>query len=281
MKCYKKVTPFLSIVVFFYLSGCCPQFLYLHPDKPVYSGNYGQEETQISDSLKVVTFNLEYGEKVEQAIIELSGNTPIQHPDILLLQEVDELDCQQIAEALEMNFVYYPTVVHTYGKNFGNAVLTRQPISAKRKVLLPHKNPICGQKRLAAVAMIKVDNRTLNIYSLHLEVNSLDIDKRLEQAEAVAAQVTDSIDYAIIGGDFNSLIGHTVENLDKIYRKSSMRRVTGSVDFSYQSGPFGIIKLNLDHIFSKGFRVIDADSYKQSEASDHFPVWAILKFEDD
>ena len=46
-----------------------------------------------------------------------------------------------VARHLQMNYVYYPGSVHENGRDFGNAVLSRWPIVADKKLILPHRDP--------------------------------------------------------------------------------------------------------------------------------------------
>jgi endonuclease/exonuclease/phosphatase (EEP) superfamily protein YafD len=44
-----------------------------------------------------------------------------------------------------------------------------------------------------------------------------------------------------------------------------------------QLDPLGLLKFELDHIFSRGFEVMSAGKVKEAKASDHIPVWTVLK----
>jgi endonuclease/exonuclease/phosphatase (EEP) superfamily protein YafD len=41
--------------------------------------------------------------------------------------------------------------------------------------------------------------------------------------------------------------------------------------------PLGIFRLEMDHIFSRGFEVLETGKVDEAGASDHKPVWAVLK----
>lgn len=228
------------------------------------------------DTTKVVTFNIEYGEKVDQAILELQTIPELKNAHIILLQEMDEQGVEKMARALKLNYVYYPSAVHTYGRNFGEAVLTKGQIVQHFKVILPHRNPICHQKRIVAMAIINLGEISVLAGSMHLEVNTLAVEKRIDQAYAVLNAVSDSINHVVLGGDYNTLVQNTIDSLDTMIEKAGYQRATKDVDFTIASAPFGWLKLNLDHLFVKGFVPVGSGSYKKSQASDHYPVWALL-----
>ncbi len=272
----------VQILLFFLLQviiSCCPKVIYTAPEGPVFSGNFSPAQIPATDTIKVVSFNIEYGEKIDQAILELATVPDLKKAQIILLQEIDELGVEKMARFLNMDYVYYPTAIHTYERNFGEAVLTKGTIKEYFKVVLPHRNPICHQKRIVVMAIINMGGISILAGSLHLEVAVLSVDKRVDQASAVLKAVPDSIDHIILGGDYNSLLQSTIDLLDTIAGRSGYKRATENIDYSVASAPFGWFKFNLDHIFVKGFVPQRSGSYKKSTASDHYPVWVILKKE--
>ena len=54
-------------------------------------------------------------------------------------------------------------------------------------------------------------------------------------------------------------------------------RASEGIGYTAQEGPFGVIELELDHIFTKGMTVIDAGKVEATVASDHLPIWLIAK----
>ena len=70
-----------------------------------YSLDYDLEidSTLNKPKLKVVSFNIKYGEELDKAIIEMESTDKISKADIYLLQEMDETSVKTIAENLSLN----------------------------------------------------------------------------------------------------------------------------------------------------------------------------------
>ncbi|HEX5809487.1 MAG TPA: endonuclease/exonuclease/phosphatase family protein, partial [Anaerolineales bacterium] len=111
-----------------------------YPDQnyPYYSGNYAVESLEPEEALTIVSYNIWFGEDIEQAIVELKQLQSQKELDIILLQEMDEAGTRQIAQKLDLNYVYFPAAIEpTYDRDFGNAILSRWPIVEAKKVILP------------------------------------------------------------------------------------------------------------------------------------------------
>src|SRR5260370_25131084 len=155
--------------------GCRAMVNYQSPVGPRYAAVLPPKSTvepYASDhvsTLRVVTYNVKYGRQVNRAIYALRHYGPLRGADIILLQEMDAPATRQIAAALEMAYVYYPAGMdgHTH-RDFGNAVLSRWPITADEKLLLPHLGRIRHEQRIATVANIQVGPQTVRVSCLHL-----------------------------------------------------------------------------------------------------------------
>jgi endonuclease/exonuclease/phosphatase family metal-dependent hydrolase len=124
--------------------------------------------------LRVVTYNVKWGEHIDRAINVLTTRAPLPGADIVVLQEMDAEGTRRIAEALGMSWVYYPAVIHPKAarQDFGNAVLSRWPIVADEKVTLPHIGGIRHSQRIATAVTILVDTLKVRVYSAHLGTQS-------------------------------------------------------------------------------------------------------------
>ncbi len=248
-----------------YESPVGPRYAAVHPPKstvePYASVNVS--------TLRVVTYNVQYGRQVNRAIYALRHYGPLRDADIILLQEMDAPATQQIAEALEMAYVYYPAGVngHTH-RDFGNAILSRWPITTDEKLLLPHLGRIRHEQRIATVANVQVGAQTVRVYCLHLGTPSeIGGVKRRDQAHVVLA---DAAQYplAIVGGDMNS------HGIGKEFLNAGYLWPT-------EHDPWTTAIFNWDHIFLKGFGspLKGAGVARDTlGASDHFPVWAVATF---
>ena len=247
---------------------------YGEPSGPRFAGEFAPEPTEFDGELKVITWNIRFGEDVETAVAELKSMPALQDADILLLQEMDEQSVEKIARDLSYNYVYYPASVHSHhNRNFGNAILAKWPILADEKLLLPHENPSNEQTRIAVRGTVNIDGQDVLVYSVHTETYWLSQGKRNEQAEAIVDDILTEPDSerVIVGGDFNSITDPDVGELDAIFDQAGLER--GSAGASVEVAGMGI---EADHLFARGFTPKDNGTYPETAASDHFPVWAVL-----
>jgi len=275
-KFYKR--SLFLVTVFILATACCPQVKYLDPHEPVFRGYYGSDKLNLVNSIKVVSFNIEFGEEIKQAISEFAEAEELRSADIICLQEMDEEGVELIAKNFKLNYVYYPSVRHKYGKNFGNAILSKWDISEDKKIILPYKNPFCGHKRIAISAIVTVQGIKILVYSIHNEVNSLAMEKRLKQVEYIVNSIPDSAEHTIIAGDFNTLFQNTINRVQDIFEANGLTRATKNKHITLHTGPYNSISFTLDHIFYAGLKLLDAGVYNKSTASDHLPVWAVFGF---
>jgi len=217
--------------------------------------------------LRVVTLNLKYARRVERAIYAFQSYPPLRGADIIMLQEMDAPATQLIAAAMGMAYVYYPAGVHPRThRDFGNAILSRWPITADQKLMLPHLGRLRHGQRIATVANIRVGSQTVRLYCLHLGTPS-DIGwaKRRDQARVILADAA-TYPLVIVAGDMNS------HGIGKEFRAAGFPWPT-------EHGAFTTAIFKWDHIFLKGFgfppQAGAGVARDTLEMSDHFPVWAI------
>jgi endonuclease/exonuclease/phosphatase (EEP) superfamily protein YafD len=221
--------------------------------------------------LRVVTYNVQWGKHINRAINVLKTRAPLPQADIIVLQEMDAAGTKRIAEALGMSWVYYPAVVHPkLGHDFGNAVLSRWPIVADEKLMLPHIGGLRHAQRIATAATVMVGALQVRVYSAHLGTPS-DIrpSKRRDQADMIVA---DAAEYplVIVAGDMNS------HGIGKEF-------VSKGFVWPTEHNGFTTAVFNWDHVFLKGF-VTPAPDQKIAGVvrdtlgtSDHDPVWAVAQ----
>jgi endonuclease/exonuclease/phosphatase family metal-dependent hydrolase len=242
---------------------------------PSYSGQYAVESPEPVEALSVVSYNIWFGEDIDQAISELREIQSQKELDIVLLQEMDEIGTEQIARELHLNYVYFPAAIEpTYDRNFGNAILSRWPLVDARKLILPHKSLSNRMNRIATRATIRIHDTEILVYSIHTESIFSLLQFRRDQYTAVLDDVGPAARFVIIGGDFNSFTESDVNEIEQIYRQAGLTRLSeGSGPTLIQYG----VELTPDHIFAKGFEVEEAGILAGATASDHLPVWVILR----
>lgn len=260
------------------LSACQSVENYDDPDGPLFEGSFSQNDPQFDGTLKTVTWNIAFGEEIDQAIEELSQFDELSAADILLLQEMDEVGVEAIAQALELNYIYYPASVHSkHGKNFGNAILSKWPLSDPKKLILPHRNPKNDQIRIATRALANVNGELIPVYSVHTETYWLGGDERSDQIDTLLEDLLVDYEYMIVGGDFNSLTPDSVEALEDRFKSVGLARSSAGVGPSMRISGIG---LSLDQIFTNGFQIVQSGVLTDADSSDHNPLWVELEFND-
>lgn len=259
------------------LAGCHPAINYLDPEGPKFSGNFAPGNAVFSDTVKIVTFNIEFAKKIDLAILELSGVEELQNADIILLQEMDEQGSERIAQMLKYNFVYYPAIRYTReNRNFGNAILTRWPIGYTKKIILPFEAPGNKTRRIAVAAAIMVGKLEVLAYSLHTATIVQRESKRLAQVDSVARSIPPDAKLAIVGGDFNTVFEDNITEIEDIFLKHGLARASKGSGPTNKPNP---LRQTLDHVFVRGMRALSVGTFKDSQASDHLPLWVKLKIE--
>ena len=253
---------------------------YMDAEGPSLCGSYSEQCPAPCDTVKVVSYNIKFGEKIEEAREEIRRQEVLRNPDIVLLQEVDGEGVEKISREGKFNFVYFPASLHgKHDKDFGNAILSRWPIHDEQKIILPHEQPISKQLRIATAATVVIDTTRIRVYSVHTETSWLGIDERIEQMDSILASVPAEFEHVVIGGDFNTVSAGTIRRVEQRFTDAGFTRASRDVDFTAMEGPFGLLELDLDHIFVKGFRVLSAGAGEKTEVSDHLPLWLLLSID--
>ncbi len=246
---------------------------YDDPNGPRWSGEYRTENVPLGDEVSVVTFNIEFSIKIDEAIRDLKAHDTLSRAQIVLLQEMDETGTDRIAKALGYDYVYYPSSRHEDDRNYGEAILSKWPIVRDQKLILPHRDPMNGRLRIAVLAVLDTPRGPLGVASVHTDVPWLGPEGRLDQARAVrdAALALDMP--LIVGGDFNTSDFGSVDATVDVFEEKGFAYASKGVENS--GSAFGKHTLDLDHVFSMGLPRIAA-GMEESDASDHFPVWVKL-----
>ncbi|MGE5801235.1 MAG: endonuclease/exonuclease/phosphatase family protein [Gemmatimonadota bacterium] len=268
----------LAIALAATMGGCRAVVNYQDPIWPRYAGlppvraDATPSVTRTNRTLRVVTYNVQWARHIDRAIHVLQHREPLIDADIVVLQEMDPDGTRRIADALGMAWVYYPSAIHPKrGLDFGNAVLSRWPIVADRKLILPHIAGLRHAQRIATAVTVLVDSIPVRVYSAHLGTPS-DIrpSKRRDQARAIVADAA-AYPLVIVAGDMNS------HGIGKEF-------VAQGFVWPTEHNGFTTAFFNWDHVFLKGF----APPLAQQKAagivrdtlrtSDHDPVWAVAVF---
>ena len=249
----------------------CWSYNYTSPLGPRYRGAaVPQPEPAASGTtgtIRVVTFNVQYAQQVDRAIALIQSTPALQNADVITLQEMDARGARRIADALHMGYVYYPaSIARATRRDFGNAVLSRWPIVADRKVVLPHHARFEGTQRIATAATLDVHGLPVRVYSVHLATMiELGPGSRREQARAIVADAA-AYPRVVVSGDMNS------SSIGEEFQQAGFQWVT-------QRNPHTHHFWTFDHVFLKGLTPSASPATGVVRdtlgASDHRPVWAV------
>jgi endonuclease/exonuclease/phosphatase family metal-dependent hydrolase len=249
------------------LAACRTGTNYPSPTGPRYAAPARAVALAVPETLRVVSFNVEFSRHVDRAITVLTSEPALRAADVVLLQEMSETAVRAIADSLGLGYVYYPAIYHTRTRRqFGNAVLSRWPIADDAKITLPHVSRYARTQRIATAATLQVGPTRVRVYSAHLGT-PLDIGAgaRRDQLRAVLADAA-RYDRVVIGGDMND---------------GGVGAVAAAAGYAWPTarGPRTTRLGRWDHIFLRGLTAPDtlaAGTVLDARgASDHRPVWAV------
>ena len=259
--------PALAALLATLVTSCRTGRNYPAPTEPRYAGTAAPVDRPVPDTLRIVSFNVKYAQRLDSALVVLTTEPQLRHADVVLLQEMDANGTRAIATGLGMSYVYYPAIFrHRSAKDFGNAVLSRWPIVADSKIVLPHVSRYARTQRTATAATIRIGQLELRVYSTHLGTPAdISAGARQAQLEAIIADAA-SHTRVVIGGDMNST------TVGAAAVETGFTWPTRNIEATSSFGTW-------DHIYLKGLRPPERDAAgtiaNVRNASDHKPVWAL------
>ena len=237
--------------------------------------------------MRVLTYNVHscIGTDSKLAPERIAGVIAKSNADVICLQEIDlrrartkhEDQAGLIAEMLGMSFEFHPTISRE-PEHFGDAILSRHPMTLKRKATFPPvPNPIPNEKRGAIWAEVNIGGAIWNVINTHF---GLGREERWLQARHF---VSDWIAPALAGplvvcGDFNSRPGSRVhgvlsEQITDVFRLTKAKRP--------RTFSTNLPVICLDYIYVSANVVVDhaevINDTVARVASDHFPLVAELR----
>ena len=182
----------------------------------------------IPAQLLVVSWNIQFGVEAAAAAAALLESPQLRDADLILLQEMDEQGTELVARTVGLEYVYVPASVHPQtGRNFGNAVLSRWPLTDPGVVSLPYTSAVQGQPRQVVHAVAHVGPMRIRACSVHTEVATLSPAKRRRQFAAIGDVTSAGPDeLLVIGGDFNTLTRRGIEAVTSRLASIGARRAT-------------------------------------------------------
>jgi len=254
------------------LLACAPTINLEDPSGPRFGTTGRTERTALAtttpEQIEVVTFNVKYGREVERAI-EVLRTPPLRGADVISLQEVNADGAARIAQALGMEYVYYPASIHPVeDTEFGAALFSGWPIERDWKVILPHHSFPRNQQRGASAAVLRLGERRLRVYAVHMELGTnITPAQRNDQVQYLLHDAADAAEPVVIAGDFNGAdVALPMEQAGYMWAN--------------RDAPPSLYLLHTDHIFARGVEPVASGTVEYVHgASDHRPVWATLRLE--
>ena len=104
-----------------------------------------------------------------------------------------------------MAYVYSPALLHKgTGRDFGNAMLSRWPITADERLALPHRSLFTRTQCIATAVTIDVAGTPVRVYSAHLGTFAeITPRARRDQLRHILADA-ERYRHVVIGGDMNA-----------------------------------------------------------------------------
>lgn len=215
-------------------------------------------------------------------------------PDVVLLQEVIQRDtvpnqARRLAEELGYACVFASVDPPEAAKRYGNAILARHPVLATDEVKL---EPL-DDYRVAAHARLEVDGRPLDVYVTHLHHTAEGGAIRAEQVRHLLGFIdeTRGAGALVVGGDFNAApdapeLAPLRGRLTDIYAAVHPEKV--GVQVTTLNPAKGHAPCRIDYLFVAPGPLapvacevfLDAPTAAGIWASDHFGVWARLRWGD-
>lgn len=225
--------------------------------------------------MKVVSWNIEHGIKVDQAITELTSITELADADIILLQEMSPESVAAIADGLGLDYRFGAVADSCEtGRPFGNAVLSPWPMGETDTIPLPLTARKMPQPRCAVHTTVEVNEMTVNAISIHLETVLLSRRGRARQAVSAArAKNVNRPEPTVLGGDLNSASVAAIRAMDRSLANASLTRLTDGTTETFRR--FGL-PFTLDHVYGRGVQATASGVVAAATASDHQPIWVEL-----
>ncbi|QDT44460.1 hypothetical protein Pan241w_45690 [Gimesia alba] len=244
------------------------------------------ESAENTDTLRILCYNIHYGQGTDGKydVARLAKVIERTKPDLVALQEVDVgvkrsgrvHEAQRLSELTGMEVRFGPTQ-HYEGGLFGNAVLTRLPILDVMIQPLPYTEStpkLVTYPRGAIVVTVRgPGNKPLRFISTHFQHNLP--EDRVAEAKAINKHfaVDDGIP-TILAGDMNA-------KPDAEPITILLKQWTNAIDDNATpTAPSTKPRSRIDYIFYRPatrFEMLESKVIAEPLASDHRPVFAILK----
>lgn len=241
-------------------------------------------------NIRVVTFNVHYGEDVDALARTFQNNPALQQADIILIQEIQSFPeestsrARRLADVLGMGYVYAPARSFGSGTH-GLAILNRYPLQNVAVMELPKGEIVLStERRIALRADVTGASGTLRLINVHLDTR-LNATERILQLRPA---LLDAPEPTVVGGDFNTNPLVWAFNLIPIFpwsatgssdQSSTLDQYMKAVGYQTPTAAFGetvsypLLKPRIDSIYVRGLNTGAGAVERDVSVSDHWPLW--------
>lgn len=268
---------------------------FLDPKGPVFTGplpspGEGSIKPASTGTFSVVSFNVHYGYAGADIVPTLLANG-MADADVLLLQESNAPASREVAAAMGLAYVYYPSTIHPMSQDlFGVAILSRWPITAHRKILLADNSYFDAARKAAIVAVVEIEGVPVQIVSVHLQSGMFARGYSAQLRSLLACVTRDVCEgekaptplprakALVIGGDFNTWNRALDGILAAAMSGASLEPVEGILGTFSKSLDDRARKHTFDYFFSTpGLKTGPGRVGRVRTGSDHYPIEAVFK----
>ena len=241
-------------------------------------------EGKKSQRLKILCYNIHHASPPSKPdSIDLDAIAAVitrYQPDLVALQEVDVHtkrsgpynQAEELGKRTGLT-PYFIKAIDYDGGEYGVAILSRYPMTEKKRYPLPTKEGTGGEPRVLGAATIELPGKQSIVFACtHLDAQKDSVNREL-QIDAIVAALKNSTTPVVIAGDFNAAPGSgTIRVLDSFFRRTC--------DPCAFTIPVDQPRKAIDFIaFSPAtkFQLKKHEVIPERYASDHLPVFAELE----
>ncbi|MGE5703783.1 MAG: endonuclease/exonuclease/phosphatase family protein [Clostridia bacterium] len=225
--------------------------------------------------LTVITYNIR-GSRDDHGIanpLAIADELKKLNGDIIALQEVDNglprsqfmNQAKMIADRLEMNYAYAPSVQYMVG-NYGHAILSKYPIRSAQTIALPSGQ----EQRTLLNAVIDVNGQPLRMFETHLGLAQTERKSQMASIQQLIDASLERKELFLLAGDFNASANDPLfKQLDAELQAPFVREAQqlGSLRTCDKPELIDQIFLSPGLSFKSGFS-------SDFDRSDHYPIGA-------
>ena len=230
--------------------------------------------------LRVLSYNIRHGEGMDHRVDleRIAAVIRSTNADLVALQEVDRgtartdrVDQPARLAALTGMQAVFEKNIDFQGGEYGNAVLSRLPITTHRNHPLPKEHP--GEQRGLLEVHVQANGHPLVFMATHFDYHPEDAE-RLASVDMLKSLLADQGNVpVIVTGDLNSSPDSAVIQ----HMSQFLRDVCGPATAAIPTFPADQPDVRIDYMFytdQTNLRVIDYRVVEEPMASDHRPILA-------